>query len=156
MFGIREISDPQQRSAACARLTGLLPDWFGLPEANARYFAGLAGLTCLGAFTDGGECIGMAALRLHFGTTLEIWWMGVDPAFHRQGIGRALMDAAADHARHSGCRDMVLMTLGEESDDAGYAATRKFYLAQGFRPLMPEHMAHGDDPLVWMIRNLRH
>ena len=48
---------------------------------------------------------------------------------------------------------MVLMTLGEGSDDPGYAATRRFYMALGFRPLVHDHMGDPDAPLIWMIRS---
>ncbi|QYZ68235.1 GNAT family N-acetyltransferase [Neotabrizicola shimadae] len=140
-----------EATAACARIIGLLPDWFGLPESNAAYVNGVAECLCLGAFGDN-QCLGLIALRPHYGTTLEIWWMGVDPARHRQSIGKALVRAALDHARRQGFRDMVLMTLSEESDDPGYAATRRFYLSQGFRPLVHDHMADPDNPLMWMIR----
>lgn len=149
-LAIRPLSS-DAASAACARIITLLPDWFGLPDYNAAYIAGVADCHCLGAM-DGGQCHGLIALREHYGSTTEIWWMGVDPARHRQGIGAALIGAAVDHARKHGFRDMVLMTLSEESDDPGYAATRHFYLSQGFRPLVRDHMADADNPLMWMIR----
>lgn len=144
---------PAEATAACARIIGLLPDWFGLPEYNAAYVAGVADCLCLGAMNDG-HCLGLIALRPHYGTTLEIWWMGVDPAFHRQGIGKTLITAALDHAQAQGFQHMVLMTLSEESDDPGYAATRHFYLSQGFRPLVHDHMADPENPLMWMIRTV--
>ena len=142
---------PEDATAACARIIGLLPDWFGLPDSNTAYVAGVADCLCLGAFSEG-QCLGLIALRPHYGTTLEIWWMGVDPARHRQGIGKALVESALDHARHQGFRDMVLMTLSEESNDPGYAATRQFYLSRGFRPLVHDHMTDPENPLMWMIR----
>ena len=144
---------PDEASAACARIIDRLPDWFGLPESNAAYVAGVAECLCFGAF-DADQCLGLIALRPHYGTTLEIWWMGVDPAFHRQGIGKALIAAALYHARQQGFLHMVLMTLSEESGDPGYAATRRFYLSQGFRPLVHDHMADPDNPLMWMILSL--
>jgi GNAT superfamily N-acetyltransferase len=152
---LRAITSPVAASAACARLTGLLPDWFGLPEANAAYSAGVATCICHGAFDDFGTCVGLIALRRHFETTLEIWWMAIAPDRHREGIGAALVAAAQDEAVRLGCQDIVLTTLGEESDDAGYAATRRFYLAQGFRPLVHDHMGDQDNPMIWMIRSSR-
>jgi GNAT superfamily N-acetyltransferase len=129
-----------------------LPDWFGLPESNAAYIAGVADCICHGAFDQSGDCVGLVALRLHFGTTLEVWWMAVAPDQHRLGIGTKLMKVAQDEAIRLGSSHMVLMTLGEESDDPGYAATRRFYLAQGFRPLVHDHMGDPESSLIWMIR----
>jgi GNAT superfamily N-acetyltransferase len=149
---IRPVTPPEAASEACSRLIDLLPAWFGLPEFNAAYVAGVAECICHGAFDPSGTCVGLVALRPHFGTTLEVWWMGVDPGWHRQGIGEKLMATARDEAIRLGCSDLVLMTLGEESDDPGYAATRRFYLTQGFRPLVHDHMGDPETPLIWMIR----
>jgi ribosomal protein S18 acetylase RimI-like enzyme len=151
---VRAIADPPGRSARCAALTRLLPDWFGLPESNARYIAGVAECICFGMFDANEHCIGMLALRPHFETTAEVWWMAVHPDHHRRGIGKALLSAAVSEAVARGCTDLVLMTLSDESDDQGYAATRAFYVAQGFRPLVADHMSDGDNPLMWMIQRL--
>ncbi len=150
---LRAIPSPQAASEACARLIDLLPDWFGIQEFNAAYVAGVAQCICHGAFDEAGSCVGLVALRPHFGTTLEIWWMGVAPDQHRRGIGARLMAVAQAEAIRLGCRDLVLMTLGEGSDDPGYAATRRFYMAQGFRPFVHDHMGDPDAPLIWMIRS---
>lgn len=123
---IRALSSPEAASRACARLINALPDWFGIPAANAAYVAGVADCICHGAFDKSGTCVGLVALRSHFGSTLEIWWMAVAPDRHRQGIGAKLMAVAQDEAIRLGCRDMVLITLGEESGDPGYEATRRF------------------------------
>jgi GNAT superfamily N-acetyltransferase len=149
---VRPITMPDEASRACARLIGLLPDWFGQPDANRAYVAGVADCLCHGAFDDDGRCLGLIALRPHFGTTLEVWWMAVEPGRHRQGIGTRLMAAALHEATRAGCHEMVLMTLGEDSDDPGYAATRRIYMAQGFRPLVHDHMCDPETPLIWMIR----
>lgn len=150
---IHLMPSPESASQATARLIGFLPGWFGLPEYNAAYAAGVAECICHGAFDEAGICVGLIALRPHFGTTLEVWWMGVDPDHHRQGIGAALMKVAVEEALRLGCDTMVLMTLGEESGDPGYSATRQFYLAQGFHPLVHDHMGDPETPLIWMIRS---
>jgi GNAT superfamily N-acetyltransferase len=149
---IRAITSPKLASEACLKLTNLLPDWFGRPEANTAYIAGVADCICYGAFDGADDCVGLVALRSHFGSTLEIWWMAVAPDRHRTGIGAKLMAAAQAEAIRLGCTNLILMTLGEESDDAGYAATRRFYLAQGFRSFLRDHMVDPETPLVWMIR----
>ena len=151
---VRAVKDPAERSQHCRALTALLPGWFALPEANEHYATGIAGLDCFGAFDATGTCRGLVALKPHFADALEVWWLAVDPGWHGRGVGTALMAAADGAARDLGRGDLIVMTLSPESDDSGYAATRAFYEARGFRPLIA--MEHGpeDDPLMWMIRKL--
>ncbi len=141
-----------EASTLCARLITRLPEWFGIPEANTAYVEGVTECLCLGAFDPTGVSTGMVALRAHFGTTLEIWWMAVDPDHHRKGVGATLVAAAIGQAKAGGFRDLVLMTLSEECDDPAYAGTRAFYVSQGFRPLVHDHMGDPETPLMWMIR----
>lgn len=152
---VRALTDPGARTVHCRALTALLPGWFALPEANEHYATGIAGLDCYGAFDGTGACRGLVALKPHFAGALEIWWLAVDPAWHGKGVGTALMAAAEGFARDSGRVDMVVLTLSPESDDPGYGATRAFYAARGFRPLIALDHGPDDDPLMWMIRTLQ-
>lgn len=151
---VRAVTDPGARTAHCRALTALLPDWFGIPEANEAYATGIAGRDCFGAFDASGGCVGLIALKPHFAGALEIWWLAVDPDWHGRGVGTALMTAAERVARDLGRGDLIVMTLSPESPDPGYAATRAFYEARGFRPLIALDHGPDDDPLVWMIRHL--
>lgn len=151
---MRAINDPAARTAYCRALTARLPDWFGISDANDHYASGIAGCDVFGVFDTEGVCVGLIALRPHFSDVLEIWWMAVDPGWHRKGVGSALMAKAAEVARAQGRRTMIVMTLSPESDDARYAATRRFYEARGFRPLIAIEHGPQDDPLMWMIRDL--
>jgi len=61
--------------------------------------------------------------------------MGVLPAWHRQGVGRALIAAAAAHAADAGAHYLTVKTLGEAHPSPYFEATRGFYRAAGFLPL---------------------
>jgi len=95
---VRAVTDSKQRSALCGSLISDLPEWFGQEEANKKYIEQIADLPSFGAFS-GKTCLGLIALRPHFREALEIWWMGVRPEYHRQGIGRKLMDQAVAYGR---------------------------------------------------------
>src|SRR5262249_47413621 len=56
----------------------------------------------------------------------EIKALAVDPAFHRQGVGRGLLDAVIAEARADGMRKLTLRVLGHN------APARALYAAQGF------------------------
>jgi ribosomal protein S18 acetylase RimI-like enzyme len=57
---------------------------------------------------------------------LQIAGLAVDPAAHRQGVGRQLIEAAATEATRRGARRLTLRVLG------GNAAARALYAACGF------------------------
>ena len=61
--------------------------------------------------------------------------MAVRPEAHHGGIGRALVAAAETHARGLGVEYMQVKTLGPSRPDDGFARTRAFYEAVGYRPL---------------------
>jgi ribosomal protein S18 acetylase RimI-like enzyme len=57
---------------------------------------------------------------------LQIAGLAVDPARHRQGVGRTLIDAAVAEATRRGARKLSLRVLG------GNAAARALYASCGF------------------------
>ena len=61
--------------------------------------------------------------------------MAVRPEHHRRGIGRALLLHAEASLTRAGVEFLQVKTLSPSADDEGYAKTRAFYLAYGFRPL---------------------
>jgi len=81
-------------------------------------------------------------------TGIGLVLMGVLPAWHRRGIGRALVERAASYARAEGFTLLHVKTLAPSDPDPGYAATRRFYEAMCFVPL--EEL-----PQVWGPENSR-
>ncbi|MGI6199665.1 MAG: GNAT family N-acetyltransferase [Christensenellales bacterium] len=79
--------------------------------------------------------VGFLALQRHYPASCEIAVMGVDPAWHRRGVGRALVEAAIARCRAQGVRFLTVKTLDASHPDPGYARTRAFYAAMGFTPL---------------------
>lgn len=139
-----------EKSALCADVIKTLPDWFGILEANENYIAGMANRDVFAAYVEG-QPVGLIALKYHFNETAEIWWMGIKPGHHRQGIGQELFATAKGHAAAKGCRQMIVNTLSARSSDEYYARTRVFYLKMGFRPLFEDHGENPVNPMMWMI-----
>lgn len=67
--------------------------------------------------------------------------LAVDPDRQRQGLGRALVDAAATSARQRGCRSLHLTV--NPADEAA----QRFYLGLGWVRLDPP----GDTPRGWLM-----
>jgi ribosomal protein S18 acetylase RimI-like enzyme len=135
-----------------ARLLDRLPTWFGIPESNAEYVR-LATEVLPGYVA--GDGVGVLWGRRHFPESAEIHLMAVDPAWHRRGVGRALVDALVADLVADGCRLLQVKTLGPSHPDEGYARTREFYRAVGFVPVeeLTEIWSAGN-PCLIMIRPL--
>jgi GNAT superfamily N-acetyltransferase len=154
LMRIVEISNAEQRSSAIAGIIETLPEWFAIPESNERYITGAADKAVFAACDDLDQPVGAIALRYHFLTTTEIWWMGIKPEYHRRGIGTRLFGTAKSRAKENGCRSMALMTLSPRSPHRPYAATRAFYKRLGFRLLLEVNESDPRNPLAWMTMEI--
>lgn len=123
-----------ETSAVCTPILRSLPDWFGIEEAIVQYSVEIDALPTFLA-REGEHIAGFLSLKQHNPYAAEVFVMGVRPEAHRMGLGRALVEAAQAWLRQQGSEYLQVKTLGESHSDPGYAKTRAFYLAMGFRPL---------------------
>jgi ribosomal protein S18 acetylase RimI-like enzyme len=102
----------------------------------------------LGAYLDE-RLAGWAAFGRTPGTvtTWDLYWIAVDPAAQRSGLGRCLMAACEQIITAEGGRLVVV----ETSSRADYGPTRAFYRRLGYqaRAVIPEYYAPGDDLIVF-------
>jgi GNAT superfamily N-acetyltransferase len=140
--------------AECAELIAALPDWFGIPEANAAFIRDLERLPSWLALREG-KVAGAATLAEHFAGSFEIHFMAVHPGCHRQGIGRCLVEQLEGEALRRGGRWLHVKTLAPSHPDPFYARTRAFYFALGFAPLFESDALWGpENPAVVLIKML--
>lgn len=130
-----------------------IPDWFGIPEANARYVEAAGRLPSYLA-VDGADVIGVALLNEHFPPSRELHLIAVRRDRHRQGVGRALLAEIEADLRDAGVRILEVHTLGPSDEDEGYAETREFYLAQGFIPVNELQRIDWDGPTLILVKPL--
>jgi ribosomal protein S18 acetylase RimI-like enzyme len=133
------------RAAICRQILDDLPEWFGIPDAKAAFVAGSDSLPMFAARIDG-EPVGFVSLKRHTDFAAEVYVIGVARRHHRQGIGRALMDASVQWAISQGLAFLTVKTLAASNPDVNYAATRRFYEAVGFQPIEVF-------PTLWDARN---
>ncbi|MBX9592531.1 MAG: GNAT family N-acetyltransferase [Hyphomonadaceae bacterium] len=136
----------------CASILSELPEWFGIPEANAD-FVRMA--ESEGAWTaeSSGETLGIMLLVDRKYSAMEVYLLAVRPRVHRRGVGRTLVNRACSVARGAGKRYLTVKTLGPSISDAPYRETRAFYVAMGFDPL--EELIsiwRPGNPCLYMIR----
>jgi GNAT superfamily N-acetyltransferase len=107
------------------------PDYIAL---GAEYDGGLAGWICWGPT----PCtLG----------TYDLYWMAVDPALQRTGIGTALV--AAMERRLAGVARLIVVETAGRTD---YQDTRAFYQARGYSvaATIADFYAPGDDQVVYV------
>src|SRR5215211_7507523 len=120
---IRELQRSDVR--ACAAILGRLSDWFGDPVSNANY---VAALDHSPGFVASVRAVrGFLVLEKHDHGSAEILVMGVDPEWHRNGLGRALVAAAEEWCKKEGVRWLHVKTRGPSTYDDAYERTRQFY-----------------------------
>jgi ribosomal protein S18 acetylase RimI-like enzyme len=145
----------RDRAALCRGILEALPAWFGIPSAIDDYARAADQLPTY-APRAGLEYVGIMTLREHQGATLELSVMAILPGHHRRGFGRKLIRAAEAHARARDLHYLTVKTLGPSRPNDAYAATRAFYLSQGFVPLeeLPE-LWDPANPCLILIKPVR-
>jgi coenzyme F420-0:L-glutamate ligase / coenzyme F420-1:gamma-L-glutamate ligase len=147
-----EIEDPAERSRIAEAVLRDLPDWFGIEEATRAYIERAAALPTFAVERD----LGFLCLEQHTPAAAEVHVMGVRPARHRQGIGRALLEQAQSWCWVRGIRYLHVKTLGPSRPDDGYAATRAFYEAVGFVALEELHGLWDEgNPTLILVKDVR-
>ncbi len=92
----------------------------------------------------GYTCFGPRALT---SGTFDLFWIAVDPAIQRGGVGRRLLEATEEAVRKLGGRLLFVETSGLPK----YEATRRFYLGTGYtwEATIKDFYAEGDDLVIF-------
>jgi len=130
---ICEITDCGQRELIAREILEALTDWFEVPETREAYIRGSREQAFFAAEQDG-RMIGFLCLKETGRSTVELAVMGVRKESHRQGAGKALVQAAKAYASAAGYEFMQVKTvqMGCYED---YDRTNRFYQDVGFKEL---------------------
>ena len=99
------------------------------PAASAEQRAASAGFMLVAELCAGSGLVGFAHV-LEVDGAAHLEQVSVLPAFGRQGIGRRLVDAAADLARERGHRELTLRTFAEVPWNAPFYSTCGFEVTE--------------------------
>lgn len=146
--------EPEGSGGVCRRVLAALPTWFGVPESVEDYVAKAEANPTL-VVSVRGEEVGLLTLVVHTPYAAEIYVMGVMPEYHRQGLGRQMVEFAETWLRARDIEYLQVKTLSPRSPDPGYELTRAFYFAVGFRPLeeFPD-LWQPENPALQMIKTI--
>ena len=150
---VRE-EDPAASRRLLEALTTRLPEWFGQPESNRHYAEQAETLDAWTARIDG-SARGLLLLKRHSAVSAEIYWLGVDPDHHRQGLGRALVGAIEGRLRREGLKYLFVMTLHPDDPHEPYRRTRAFYERLGFELVLTrDPPGSSPNPLAYYLKSL--
>lgn len=140
------------------RILRTLPDWFGIESSLMRYVADstrwptwFAGLDEGGA---GASPAWFVTIHQHFAEAAEIHCLAVLPAYHRSGIGRALVEFAESWLRERGVCYLQVKTLGPSRPCEFYDRTREFYTAVGFVPIEEFQELWPGNPCLMLVKSI--
>lgn len=149
-----QLADPDEKERLCLEILRELPDWFGLPDAVVSYGREVREMDVFVAGPDGLPTASFVALHRHYPECGEIHVMGVRPGFHRQGLGRLLVEVCERRLREDGGRFLMVKTLGPSHPDPHYAKTRDFYLQMGFQRLEETRDLWEGNPCLVLVKVL--
>lgn len=125
------IIDKNEKQKIARQILEALPEWFEVEEGREEYIAACVDWIFI-ADKEDDFYAGFLCLKETGNATVEIAVMGVRKDYHRQGIGKQLVEKAKEIAREEGYSFMQVKTvqLGKYED---YDKTNLFYIACGFK-----------------------
>jgi GNAT superfamily N-acetyltransferase len=140
--------------SVCRAILVTLPTWFGIAESVDDYVA-VADRSSTVIASHNGRDVGLVTIVTHSPYAAEVSVMGVVPEYHRQGIGRTMLEHVEDALAGAGVEFLQVKTQSARRADEGYDRTRAFYLSYGFRPLEEWPRLWGpENPALQMIKNV--
>lgn len=131
-----------------------LPDWFGIEESTLEYIRTSTELPMLAGYLDG-SLVGFLSIKKHNDYSAEIYVMGVLPEFQGRSFGKTLLKEAETRLANEGIEYLQVKTLNEERECAFYNKTRRFYYANGFRPLeVFPNLWNPSNPCLLLVKSI--
>ncbi len=142
------------KTQVCEDILRALPEWFGIEDAIHHYVQSAHELPTIFAYSDG-HIAGFLTLKQHSPASSEIYVMGVYPQYHRQGIGKIMVERAEAFLREKSVQFLQVKTLSASHPDKFYARTRRFYESVGFHHLEEFPTLWGEsNPCLLLIKSL--
>lgn len=128
---VEVIKDPDEKRSIARTVLEALTEWFEVEESREGYIRDCADWTFL-AVKEDDRIMGFLCLKKTGNATVELAVMGVMKEYHRNGVGRNLVEKAKEVAKAEGYEFMQVKTvkIGMYDD---YDRTNYFYISCGFK-----------------------
>ena len=127
------IKDSDEKKAIARTVLEDLTEWFEVEKSRESYIHDCTGWIFLAAKNDD-RVTGFLCLKETGNATVELAVMGVMKEYHRNGIGRDLVEKAKEVAKADGYEFMQVKTV-KMGMYADYDSTNLFYISCGFKEL---------------------
>lgn len=131
----RIVGPAENASTICEPILRAVPAWFGIESAIVEYVANIDALPTFLALDAHEDAVGFMTLKRHAPESGELYVLAVLEAWHRRGVGAALLTTVENWLRREGVRFLQVKTLAPSVPYEPYERTRLFYTAMGFVPL---------------------
>ncbi len=143
------LDDKEVKRQITERILRALPEWFGREDSNRMYISEVQDdLKPFIAAYDNHLAVGFISLKNYFSFTSDIFLMAVAKEYHRQKIGKELVERAKQYCRENNKKLLIVKTLGSSHPNPDYAKTRAFYKNQGFFEIEENHEMWGNIPCL--------
>ena len=154
MVHIKQVRPPDEKTAITKKIMHSLPEWFSPPEDIEKKAVMHMEQPFFAAY-DGDVPIGFITLKIHNQYAADIFNLGVLEQFHRQDVGRRLLEAAEQYCRNCSYLYLTVKTLDSSAEYEPYERTRAFYRKMGFVPLeVFTTFWNEENPCLFMVKRL--
>ena len=151
---VRRVENSDEKTNITLRIMHSLPAWFNPPEDIDKKAIIHREYPFFAAYDDN-KPVGFIALKIHNEHTAEIFNIGVLEQYHRQGIGRRLLEAAERYCADNGYTYLTVKTLDVSAEYEPYERTRLFYKKMGFIPLeVFKTLWNEENPCLFLVKRL--
>jgi len=116
-------------------------------ETNETCAKGIKERFTLGAMV-GSECIGIVSVEAPFPNNGSIYWIGVRKEYLRQGVGKALLEAAKALATRLGANSVTVEMKSPQEEELKTLRPWIFFQRMGFLPLFER------SGMVYLYKNI--
>lgn len=150
---IKKIEDIETKQEISNNILRKLPEWFEIESAIVDYVKNSANTTIFAYFEEN-KAIGFVSLKHINNHTLEIYIMGVEKQYQKNGVGTQLINTATEFAKQNNYKLLQVKTLDESyvPYDKFYEITRKFYNKVGFYNLECLNIWGEENPCIVMVK----
>jgi ribosomal protein S18 acetylase RimI-like enzyme len=131
---LKNVIDKDQKLKICEDILRDLPEWFGIEEALIDYTKDVQEMDFFSVYVEE-KPVGFIAIKTHNNYTAEVYVMGILKTYHRQGIGKKLIQAGQTYCKNQNMTFITVKTLDGSRPNQAYDQTRDFYRSMGFKPL---------------------